>query len=153
MSKRSSRIFNRMGFTLIEVLVSTAILLLAVLAIFSIIVYGSFINKEQLVWRRTYNELERILENPQYSYINYLDLTPDSTYNLDDVTLDDRGTADTGDDLMGTNVRVTVVNETFSQGAIANIPAKRVTAFISWNDEGKNVTDSLATIITLETIH
>lgn len=152
MIKRSSRIYNQRGFTLIEVLVSSAILLVAVLAIFFIISYGSVLNKRQLLWRRSYNELERILESPQYSYKNYLDLTPDSTYNLDDIILDDRGNADTGDDL-NANVWVTVVNEPYSHGAIANIPAKRVTAFISWNDEGKTVTDSLETIITLISIH
>ena len=68
------------------------------------------------------------------------------------VILDDRGNEDTNDDLIA-NVWVNVDNETYSHGAIANIPAKRVTAFISWDDEGETVIDSLETIITLITVH
>ena len=153
MSKDSSQKYNQRGFTLIEVLVSSVILIVAVLAIFAIIAHGSGLNKKQLIRRRVFNELERILEKPQFSYKSpyYSNLTP-GTHNLNPVTLDDRGNADTGDDLMG-NVWVTVVNETYSHGAITNIPAKRVTAFISWNDEGNTYTENLETIITLVSIH
>ena len=151
MIKRSSLIFNRRGFTLIEVLISSTILLVTVIAIFLIIANGSALNRKQLLWRRACNELERIFESPQYSYKNYLNITPIPP-GTRTVILDDRGNADTDDDLVA-DVWVTVVNETYSHGAITNIPTKRVTAFISWNDEGKSVTDSLENIITLVTIH
>ena len=67
--KRNSK-YNR-GFTLIEVLVSAAILVVAVAATAVIISRGSKLNREDMLRRRAYQVMEETLGRKDVYYKNY----------------------------------------------------------------------------------
>jgi hypothetical protein len=140
------------GFTLIETLIGGMLIAVSVVAVFQVLSQGSWLNRKEMVRRRAYQEMERMLEKPVYSYKSpyYSALTPGMQPDTV-VTLDDRGTATTADDLMAT-MRVRVDAVSFQNGGTI-IPAKRVTARIEYGDDGTQYAESLQTVITLVDIN
>jgi hypothetical protein len=134
------------GYTLVEVLVGSLLVAAVAIAVFQVFSQGSTINRKEITRRRAYQDLERILERPKYSYRggNYTstDLAvgtrPDTT-----VTLDSSRTPP----LTGTmSVRIDTTTYTYSG---TTIPSKKVTAKLTWTDNGVASSESLQTIITL----
>jgi hypothetical protein len=139
---------NTKGYTLIEALVGGVLIAVIVIGVFQVISQGSLLNKKDLLRRRAYQELERVLETPQFSYKSpyYMALAEGNQTPIT-VTLDSSGT----NPLRGTiNVRVDALAFTYNT---VNIPAKRVTAIINYSSEGTAYIESLQTIITLVDIN
>jgi Tfp pilus assembly protein PilV len=138
------------GFTLVEVLVASAIVIVASLTIFGLLVQGSSLNKDMLIRRRVAQELERILENPVYSYKspNYITLSAQAYTQIGTVIIDDLGTVGTTADDMNATQWLKVEAITYTINTIS-VPAKIVTAKIQWTQGGQAMAESLSTIITL----
>lgn len=144
------------GAALIEALVGGIIIAVIVIAVFQVLSEGSSINQKELLRRQAYQELERVLESPEYSYRspNYLNLAVGT--NLvsgypKTVTLDTRGTSGTSDDVTGT-ISVRVAPQTYTYSG-TTIPAKRIIATITYKEDGVDRTETLETIITLVSIN
>jgi Tfp pilus assembly protein PilV len=139
---------NANGYTLIEALIGGLLIVIIVIAVFQVISQGSLYNKRDLLRRRAFQELEAVLEKPQYSYKSpfYMALATGSQ-QPNTVKLDSTGT----NPLYATvNIRVDALTYTYNA---VTIPAKRVTAIINYSSEGTAYAESLQTIITLADIN
>jgi len=121
------------GYSLVEVLVAAAILIIAILAIIAVVRKGrelDITDRHRRVARAT---IMSRFENPSYRYDNYDNVAP---LNGQTVIIDPRDTATTTDDLTGTLV-ITVAPEDTLQGASNTpIPFKEVTMRITWQEPG-----------------
>lgn len=135
---------NPKGFTLVEVLVGSTLVAITVAAIFVVFGQGAGLDRRDMLRRRAFQELEKAIEKPEYSYRSpfYLALAtgnkPDTTVSL-------------SNQITGTlSVRIDAVTYTFNS---VTIPTKTVTARLSWNDGGQAYAESLQTVVTLVDIN
>ncbi len=139
------------GFTLVEVLVASAIIIVAIMAISVIISRGSGLNREDMLQRRAYQAMEEVLERKDLGfrvYFQLLDSLPEEKNSsfledLGSVTLSDIG----GQDIDATFQRrldKVLFSYTDTTGGITNIPGIKVTVLIQY--DGRQ--DSLSTILT-----
>ncbi len=147
------------GFTLIEILVASIILGITVTAFFTFIGGGSELNHREMLRRRAFEELERVLENIDLSYHNYDDLY-DKAINAggsikwpdDNATLIDHATNPVLYDKGSANVvgklSVTIKQETYVFNT-KNVPGLRIHARIDWDESH----EELETILTAVQIH
>ena len=141
------RIRARNGSTLVEVLVGGLLVALFVVAVFQVIVGGTWLNNQQLRASRSFQELERVLEKPQYSsdHTAYTALSygsqPDTT-----VALNTYGDTSSANNLTGT-ISTHVDSCSFTSSGIT-FPAKKITATISYTYNGVAYSDSLQTFLT-----
>jgi len=138
---------NSYGYTLVEVLISSMIVLVAISAVVVIISRGSKINMDDLLRRRAYQVMEEVLERPDLSYKNYGNLQtaigPGGEGTSVVQTLPPVDLHKTGNDLITGTVqrRLTRTRYTYSG---TQIPCIVVTVKVSY----QNRADSLSTIIT-----
>jgi len=136
---------NSYGYTLVEVLISAMIVLVAISAVVVIISRGSKINMDDLLRRRAYQVMEEVLERPDLSSNNYfllLGKIPTNGIsileNLPDVTLSNiEGSIITG------TVERRLEKVQFRYNG-TEIPGIRVTVTVRYRNE----TEQLSTIIT-----
>ena len=143
--KRSSK--NNSGFTLVEVLISAAILMVAVAAVAVIISRGSKINREDMLRRRAYQVMEEVLERGDLSWRNYPNLLnrigEKNTFlveNLPDDTLYDVGG---GQQPITAQVQRRLDKKLLTSGTNTQIPCIEVTVTLTY---GTN-TEILSTIV------
>jgi prepilin-type N-terminal cleavage/methylation domain-containing protein len=160
------------GYTLIEVLIASVLISIAVVAVFQAVSNGSRMSRKDFLTRRAYQRLEQILEDPRQSYkgLYYTEAVKDKTGNLVagthtltdtslvDVVLDDRDTpGDPSDDLVGiAELEVIDLNLGMQLGGIAypkpccqSVQAKKLIARMIWYEDGVYDTASLETIVSL----
>jgi Tfp pilus assembly protein PilV len=128
------------GNTLVEVIVGGVIIALCVFALFQIIGQGSLMNQTQLLRRQAYQQLVSVLEMPKFSSVSpyYLSLAkgdPDTTMT---VALSST---------INATVSVNVDSVSYFYNSV-NIPAKKLTAIISYSYSGTAYLDTLQTLIT-----
>jgi Tfp pilus assembly protein PilV len=141
------------GYTLVEVLVGGVLVAIFVVALFQIISQGSTLNRQQLLRRRAYQELDSVLEAPANSSLSpyYLALATGDPVSTGTVVLNDFGDTVTSNNITAT-IKVYVDSVSYSYSGTV-IPAKRVTATIGYTDNGSQFLDSLQTLITLADIN
>jgi type II secretory pathway pseudopilin PulG len=141
------------GYTILEVLIGGILVAIVAIALFQVISQGSFLNRKELVRRRCFQEMERVLENTRYSSRSpyYLALPLGNPVDSLNVVLDDRGDTATANNLTGT-IRIRVDSVSFTYNSVV-IPAKKVMAKITYSDNGTAYQDSLQTIITMTDIN
>jgi Tfp pilus assembly protein PilV len=150
--RRAGCMRSQAGSSLLEVLIGGLLVALAVIALFQVLSQGSSLNHQAMVRRRAFQELDRTLAIPKYSSRSpyYIALTPGQLDSMN-VTLDDRGDAGTANDLVGSmKVRVDTLSFTYS-GTV--IPAKRITAKVTYTDNGTTFQDSLQTFVTMTDVN
>jgi prepilin-type N-terminal cleavage/methylation domain-containing protein len=160
---------REIGYTLVEVLIASVLIGIAITSVFQVVSQSTRINREEFLSRRAYQYLEQILEDPQNSYKGsyYVkscgtdhptgNLVPNKTIQLGKRILDDRDTpADTTDDLTGTAIlqvydqTVVPYKATISGIAISTVvPYRGLRAIISYTENGRPFSDTLETIVTL----
>ncbi len=157
------------GYTLIEVLVGSVLVSVAILGVVQAVGQSSRIAKRDFLRRRAYQYLEQILERPEHGYRgNYYllarqgdgPLTPAVTppHDLGQVCLDDRDTQDDADDLMA-DISLMVESipsaaiDPFDKGTPASVPALKLSALIEWQFQGTTEHETLQTIVTLVDIN
>lgn len=69
---------NKNGYTLIELLVASVILLIIMLSITVIIINGSRFNREDMLRRRAFQVMEEFFEKHEYGFKSYRDMLADS---------------------------------------------------------------------------
>lgn len=124
--KRSS--INKKGFTLVEVLVSATLIILCTIAIVAMLRKGREIDINDRHRRFARAIIAAEFETPKFHYSNYSGL-PSLIINPYKVTLDERGTTDTGDDLLGT---VTIDIAPQDDATYSTIPFIKVTITVEW---------------------
>jgi Tfp pilus assembly protein PilV len=150
---KSRRHSFQAGYSLIEVIVAGVVIAAVVVGIFEIISNGSSLNRKEMLRRRVYQELERILEKPEYSsrspYYLALATTGGAYVNLSPVTLDNKGSSP-----LTVTPQVRVDAWTFTYSGV-NVPAKRITVQILITYPGETVqrTESLRTFVTLTDVN
>jgi prepilin-type N-terminal cleavage/methylation domain-containing protein len=157
---------NASGYSLVEVLIASVIIGIAIVSVFQAISNGTNISRQDFLMRRAYQHLEQILEQPKHSYKGsyYIHAVDDNTgdltsglHNLGNVLLDDRDTPGIpGDDLNATaelNVENLSMSATIAGISAAkccsNVMAKKLTARVIWTEGGRTDTASLETIVSL----
>jgi len=137
---------NNHGASILESLIAGVLLAVAVCVIFAVVGQGSEITHETMLRRRAYQELERILENPAYSYKSYTSLAPCAEREIGTVVLDNQGSSP----LNGTMyIQIDSVSCTSTIGAEARtFPAKIVRARIAYQEDGEARSETLQTAIT-----
>ncbi len=141
------------GNTLIEVLVAGVLIAIFVVALFQVISQGSLLNRQQILRRRAYQVLDSVLESPTNSSLspNYLARTTGDPVDTMTVALDYCGNS-AHPDTINAAVKVNVDTVSYSYSGTV-IPAKKVTAIISYSDQGNSYQDSLQTLSTLAGIN
>lgn len=140
-------LFNRSGYSLVEVLISSMIVLVAIAAVVVIISRGSKINMDDLLRRRAYQVMEEVLERPDMSYKNYTNLQAligsggDGKYIVQ--TLPQVDLHKSGNDLITGTVQRRLQRTRLTYAGI-QIPCIVVTVKVSY----QNRADSLSTIMT-----
>lgn len=147
------------GSTLIEILVAGMISLLIILTLSRFIDISSGLNRSSMLHRRAFQELERVIENPNLSNQNYDTLYyaavsgytwPDDgnliNHNSQPVLFQSPDLTVTGD------LSVLITRETFSFNS-ENVPGLRILANIKWDLNGKAQYDTLSTVLTAVKIH
>lgn len=136
------------GYSLVESLVAGVLLASIVVGVFAIMGQGTKLSKNNLVQRKAYMELERILESRRFSseWYDYLGAASDTTHSLDSVILEDSLVAGAKKLKGKPTVRVQKVN--YRVGAINQVPAKMLTAKLQWRREGLADSCVLQTVIT-----
>ena len=133
------------GFTLIEVLISATILVVAAAAVAVIISRGSKINKEDMLSRRAYQVMEEVLERPDLSHRNYLNLL--DNIGADNTVLEeDLGSIklfEVGSQQINATLERRLEKVMYNYNGV-NIPGIKVTVRVTQG----NKTDSLSSIIT-----
>jgi Tfp pilus assembly protein PilV len=144
---------DEQGYTLIEVLVGGVLAAIFVVALFQIISQGSTLNRQQLLRRRAYQELDSVLEAPANSSLSpyYLSLATGDPLDTANVVLNNFGDTTSANNITAT-IKVYVDSVSFSYGGTV-VPAKRVTATIGYADNGAQFLDSLQTLVTLADIN
>jgi hypothetical protein len=144
---------NERGYTLVEVLVGGILVAIFAVTIFQVISQGSLMNRQQLLRRRSFQAMEQVLEMPVYSSLSpyYQALSPGNPVDTMVVVLDDCGGAH-GADTLDATIKVRVDSLSFSYSGTV-IPAKKVTATITYTNNGTSYQDSLQTLITLAGIN
>ena len=134
------------GFTLVELLISASILVVAVAAVAVIISRGSKINREDMLRRRAYQVMEEILERSDLSWRNYPNLLnrigTDKTFlveNLPDDTLYNIGESQP----ITAQVQRRLDKRLLASGTNTQIPCIEVTVTLTY---GTN-TEKLSTIV------
>ncbi len=139
------------GFTLVEILVASAIIIVAISAISVIISRGSGLNREDMLQRRAYQAMEEVLERRDLGHRVYFELLnklpedPNSSFEefLESVTL-----SDIGDQDIEATIKRRLDKVLFSYsdqtGGTTYIPGIKVTITIEY--DGKQ--DDLSTIVT-----
>jgi prepilin-type N-terminal cleavage/methylation domain-containing protein len=157
---------NISGYSLVEVLIASVIIGIAIVSVFQAISNGTRISRQDFLMRRAYQHLEQILEKPENSYKgshyvnaveNNLGTLTSGTHDLGNVLLDDRDTPGiSSDDLNGS--AMLIIENLDMTATIAGIPsskccnnvmAKKLTAKIIWSEGGQTDTASLETIVSL----
>ena len=139
--------YNR-GYTLVEVLISAAILVVTIAAVAVIISRGSKINREDMLRRRAFQVMEEVLERPDLSFKNYNNLL--NTIGVGNTTITQDLPVDTlffieGSEPVLANVQRKMDIDLFTYPPTgAQIPVIRVTVIVSYEDK----TESLSTIVT-----
>jgi Tfp pilus assembly protein PilV len=128
------------GNTFVEVLVGGVIIALCVVAMFNIMGQGSNMNTKQSLRRQAYQQLVSVFEMPKFSSVSpyYLSLAkgdPDTTMT---VALSST---------INATVSVNVDSVSYFYNSF-NIPAKQLTAIISYSYNGTAYLDTLQTLIT-----
>ena len=134
------------GYTLVEVLISAAILVVAIAAVAVIISRGSKVNRDDMLRRRAFQVMEEVLERPDLSFKNYDNLL--NSIGTDKKTITQTLPNDTifyipGNEPVIAKVQRQLAKELFSYGG-TQIPGIRVTVFVTYEGE----TESLSTVIT-----
>ncbi len=144
---------DEQGYTLIEVLVGGVLAAIFVVALFQIIAQGSTLNRQQLLRRRAFQELDSVLEAPAKSSLSpyYLSLAAGNPLDTGNVVLNNFGDTTSANNINAT-IKVYVDSVSFSYSNTV-IPAKKVTATIRYSDNGSQFLDSLQTIVTLTDIN
>ena len=134
------------GFTIVEVLISAAILVVAAAAVAVIISRGSKINRDDMLRRRAYQVMEEILERNEYSWRNYPNLlnligatNTSRKDDLPDETLYDVG----GSPPITAKVQRSMIKRLLSAGTGTQIPCIEVTVILTY----ENKTERLSTIV------
>ena len=143
--KRSSK--NNSGFTLVEVLISAAILMVAVAAVAVIISRGSKINREDMLRRRAYQVMEEVLERSDLSWRNYPNLLnrigTDNAFlveNLPDETLYNVG----GGQPITAQVQRRLDKRLLTSGTNTQIPCIEVTVTLTYGTNAENLSTIVA---------
>lgn len=141
--------FSQSGYSLIEVLVASAIFIAVVAGVFAVTTGGSDLNRKEMLRKRAYQVLERVLEKPEYTGGSdyYLDLPSSAsvtTITLPQDTLDNKSSPP----LISSQLQVKVKAENISFNGL-DVPVKKITARIEYADKGVTCAESLQTIVTL----
>ncbi len=143
-SKKKSK-YNR-GYTLVEVLISSAILVVSIAAVAVIISRGSKINREDMLRRRAFQVMEEILERSDLSFKNYDNLL--NTIGVGNTTIIQDLPGDTIFHTPDSEPIIAKIQRQMDKALFTysgtQIPGIRVTIIVSY--EGK--TESLSTIVT-----
>jgi hypothetical protein len=116
------------GFSLIEILVSSLIITLSVIALVTVIRKGSELVITESHRKRARSVIDSCFESPSYHYSNYWGLA-----NVNrSVLIDPRDAGIDGDDLMG-SLAIKVAVDTVKAGG-TNVPAKKVIISVSWKE-------------------
>lgn len=127
------------GFTLVEVVVSAAILGIAAYGLFSLTSDSHRMAVNQTLARRAYQELDRTLQDRQFSNEQWSHLWNNAStiFLTDTVVLDELDTSTVADDRTG-QIDVAVMQEqvgvSTALGNVSGIAALRITATITWDD-------------------
>jgi Tfp pilus assembly protein PilV len=137
---------NRCGYTIVEVLISAMIVMVAIAAVVVIISRGSKINMDDLLRRRAYQVMEAVLEGPDMSYKNYGNLLTligtaqtTITQNLPNADLHK-----VGNELITGTVKRRLTRKLLTHTSGIKIPCIEVVVTVNY----QNKTESLSTIIT-----
>ena len=136
------------GYTLVEVLISASILVVAVAAVAVIISRGSKINREDMLRRRAFQTMEEILERPELSFKNYGNLL--NTIGAGNKTITQTLPNDTLFHTPGSEPIVAIVQRKMDKVLFtyaptgAQIPGIRVTVLVTYDGKVEN----LSTIVT-----
>jgi prepilin-type N-terminal cleavage/methylation domain-containing protein len=163
---------NSRGYSLIEVLIGSVLIAIAIVGVFNAVSHGSRMSRQDFLTRRAYLLLEQILEAPEHSYRGpwYIDsrkgvtnelVSQPTPHNLGTVVLDDRDTPGFPDDDLTGNAELSVADMNVNMNidpsgvnvVVNSVWAKRLTARIKWTEEGVQQACSLETIITLVNIN
>ncbi len=129
------------GFTLVETLVASAIIIVAIAAIAVIISQGSGLNRDDILRRRAFQALEEVLERRDLGYRQYfilLNKADGSDENLGNIMLPDIG----GQNITA-NIKRRLDKVPYNYEG-TDIPGIKVTVTITY--DGKQ--ESLSTILT-----
>ena len=136
------------GYTLVEVLISAAILVVAIAAVAVIISRGSKVNREDMLRRRAFQVMEEILERPDLSFKNYDNLL--NTIGVGNTSITQTLPNDTLFHTPGSEPIIAIVQRQMDKVLFtykptgAQIPGIRVTVLVTYNGN----TESLSTIVT-----
>jgi type II secretory pathway pseudopilin PulG len=105
MKKSQGFPINKNGFTLVELMVASVIVIISIAAVVTMIRKGQEITSDGGHRYTARSKITSVLESSQFDYSNYTYLSPQTI--VDTVVIDTRGTTVTTDDLKG--IRTVVV--------------------------------------------
>jgi hypothetical protein len=145
---KTTGIKNQHGSSLIEVLVGGMIFVVCITGFFSSFSQLSRMGRENVLHKRAYQELEKVLENPIYSWGEYTRLPQTDSTLIDDSTivLQERN----GKEPVKGRVWLKLYKVSYATVDINKIPAKKLQGVLLTEDEnGKAFSCSLETLLTL----
>jgi len=123
---------SRGGFTLIEVMIASVIVIISIAAVVAMVRKGQELSSDDGHRRIARSLITTKLESSTYDYTNYGNLADTSI--TDSVVIDTRGTATTTDELKGVRT-ITVGNEqTVAGTAGITVPYKLLTFRVIWRE-------------------
>jgi type II secretory pathway pseudopilin PulG len=130
------------GYSLVELLVASTILVVAIISIVTVVRKGSDLEVSDKHLRQARTIMNSVFESPVYRSGNYANLANDTRT----VVIDPRGSGTT-DDLSGT-LAIAVTSATASGSNMTTINYKKVQLTLSWNEPEGAQALTLARMVT-----
>jgi type II secretory pathway pseudopilin PulG len=140
---KKSSIRSRHGFTLVELLVASTLLIIAIVSIVTIVRKGAEIEVADRHRRTARSVIKSQFESATYSRANYATMA-----NLTQAVVIDPRNAGPGDDLSGTLTITVSAPQTIAAASATTITFRAVSATVTWTEPEGQQTVSLIKDVT-----